>query len=218
MAQQIDAQKLMEQVDRLPMGARCGVYGAVSALVVLLYFFTLHGSTRAALHTAEQQLGKLHQEIAEARNITDNLEAFRARGEELAAQLRYAQERLPKQREMPVLLTDISSLGKKSGLEIRGFDPADKEIDHGFYAEVPINLEFTGKYHETGMFLERLARLSRIVNVTELSMKVENDRDAEPELLFTGIATTFRFLEEREQAPAGRGAPGRAPARGQKGT
>ena len=42
----------------------------------------------------------------------------------------------------------------------------------------------------------RLSRLSRIVNVTELMMKPLDADSDPPKLRVTGIATTFRFLED----------------------
>ncbi len=57
------------------------------------------------------------------------------------------------------------------------------------------------------MFLDRLSRLSRIVNVTTLKMTVDNSRDASPDLKMTGVATTFRFLEPTEGAAVKTSAP-----------
>ena len=206
MAGQLDAQKLLEQLDQLPPPARYGVYAGVAVLVVVLYYLTLYGDAQRKLQVAQGKLATLQGQIAEAKAVAVNLEKFRASGEELREQLRVALERLPNATELPVLLTDISSLGKKAGLEFRAFKPG-KEVEREFYAEVPIDVEFVGKYHEAGVFLDRLSRLSRIVNVTTLKMTVENSRGASPDLKMTGVATTFRFLEPKEGAAGKTGAP-----------
>lgn len=206
MAAQLDAQKLLEQLDQLAPPARYGVYAGVALLVVVIYYFSLYGDAQRKLQVAQSQLATLQGQIAEAKSVAVNLEKFRADGEALREQLRVALERLPNATELPVLLTDISSLGKKAGLEFRAFKPG-KEIEREFYAEVPIDVEFVGKYHEAGVFLDRLSRLSRIVNVTTLKMTVENARDASPDLKMTGVATTFRFLEPKDGSGKGK-APG----------
>jgi type IV pilus assembly protein PilO len=213
MATQLDAQKLLEQLDQLPAPARYGVYAGVALLVVLVYYFSLYGEAQRKLQVAQSKLATLQGEIAEAKAVAVNLEKFRASGEELREQLRAALERLPNATELPVLLTDISSLGKKAGLEFRAFKPG-KEIEREFYAEVPIDVEFVGKYHEAGVFLDRLSRLSRIVNVTTLRMTVENAREASPDLKMTGVATTFRFVEPKDPGPKGKapGTPGKGGA------
>ena len=207
--QQLDAQKLMEQLEQLAPLARVGVYAAVGVAVVLVYYFALHGGVQAKLQRAQNQLSQIQGEIAEARSVASNLESFRQRSEELQEQLRRALERLPNAAQLPVLLTDISSLGKKSGLEFRAFKPKPEVEKDNFYAEVPIDIEFVGKFHEAGVFLDRLARLSRIVNVTELKMSVDNDRDASPDLKVKGVATTFRFLESAASPSKGAGSQGK---------
>jgi type IV pilus assembly protein PilO len=93
-----------------------------------------------------------------------------------------------------VLLTDVSSLGKKAGLEFRAFKPED-EVQKGFYAEVPIRVEFLGTYHQIGVFFDRLSKLSRIVNMNEFGMGLVKESAESPLLEVKGIATTFRFLE-----------------------
>ena len=206
MAAQFDAQKLLEQLDQLAPPARYGVYAGVALLVVVIYYFSLYGDAQRKLQVAQSQLATLQGQIAEAKSVAVNLEKFRADGEALREQLRVALERLPNATELPVLLTDISSLGKKAGLEFRAFKPG-KEIEREFYAEVPIDVEFVGKYHEAGVFLDRLSHLSRIVNVTTLKMTVENSREASPDLKMTGVATTFRFLEPKDGSGKSR-APG----------
>jgi type IV pilus assembly protein PilO len=206
MAAQLDPQKLLEQLDQLAPPMRYAVYAGVAVLVVVIYYFSLYGDAQRQLQAAQSQLATLQGQIAEAKSVAVNLEKFRAEGEALREQLRSALERLPNATELPVLLTDISSLGKKAGLEFRAFKPG-KEIEREFYAEVPIDVEFVGKYHEAGVFLDRLSRLSRIVNVTTLKMTVENAREASPELKMTGVATTFRFLEPKDGSGLGK-APG----------
>ncbi len=87
----------------------------------------------------------------------------------------------------------------ESGLEIRAFDPGQK-VNRGFYAEVPIALEFYGSYHELATFFDRLSRLSRIVNITQLDMKLESNSGDRPKLQIKGVATTFQFLSSSSTA------------------
>ncbi len=209
--QQVDVQKLIEKLEQLPPMGRLGIYAIASVAVVGLYWLTLHGGVQNQLVAAQNQLAQLQGEVAEARAVAANLDSFRKRGEELREELRAALERLPNAAELPVLLTDISSLGKKSGLEFRAFKPKG-EVMRDFYAEVPIDIEFIGKFHEAGVFFDRLSRLSRIVNMTELEMSVSNDDDAHPDLKVKGVATTFRFLDKKAAS-----APGQKGARGGKG-
>lgn len=196
----LDVKEILQQLERLPQAARYGVYGGIFVLVIAVYWMTMYSGEQKTLNTKRAQLTKLESEIAEARAIASNLNKFREQRELLQAELEGALQRLPNDTELPGLLTDISGLGKKSGLEIRSFNPGSK-VSKGFYAEVPISLEFYGGYHDLALFFDRLARLSRIVNVTELKMKLADYTGDSPKLTIRGVATTFQFLD----APAGDG-------------
>jgi len=69
------------------------------------------------------------------------------------------------------------------------------ENNRGFYAEVPIEIEFTGNYHQVATFFDRIAKLDRIVNVGDISMTVNRENLLGTTLKVSGKATTFRFLE-----------------------
>ena len=191
----------LEQMARLPQPARLAVLGGVFVGVLVVYWAIFYsgmltgGGVQKKLSLFDGQLAELQRELAESRSIASNMESFAAKHQALKAELDAALEQLPNETELPVLLTDISSLGKKSGLEFRSFRP-EAERTHGFYAEVPIRIEFLGSYHQAAVFFDRLSRLSRIVNITELEMKHSNAQADPPQLKVEGIATTFRFLEE----------------------
>ena len=185
----------LEQMARLPRPMRFLVLLALFCAVICLYYFGLYPGVREELEDLDSQLAQIELDIQKSRAAESNLQSFQAQQEELEAELELALQRLPNQKELPVLLTDISSLGKKSGLEIRSFKPAP-EIAHGFYAEVPINVEFAGRFHEVAIFFDRLSRLSRIVNITELSMAPKDPKADPPRLVVKGVATTFRFLDD----------------------
>ena len=190
----LDVKKILEQIDRLPAPARFGILAGVAAVLIAVYWFTIFSSTRQNLASLKTQLTQIESDIVEARTVASNLTSFQERQKELEAELRTALQQLPNSSELPVLLTDITSLGKKSGLEIHQFRPRG-EIQRGFYAEVPIALKLYGAYHDVGIFFDRLAHLSRIVNITELAMKLSDYRNDTPRLEVTGIATTYFFVD-----------------------
>jgi len=195
LGEQIDLSQPLQQMAKLPAGARALIVVGVAALVLLAYGFTLYGGASRRAKSLETQLTQVQSKIAESRAVASNLRTFQAKQQDLRAELEIALRRLPNERELPVLLTNMSSLGKKSGLEIRSFRPSG-EINRGFYAEVPINIEFLGRYHEAGLFFDRLSRLSRIVNITQLRMSLADRKSLAPVLTVKGIATTFRFVEQ----------------------
>lgn len=199
MASQLDPNQILQQIERLPFGARLGLLAGVFVLVIGMYWMGIYDGQRQTLEAQRTQLTKLQSEIAESRAVASNLNSFREQREILRKEFEGALQRLPNDTELPGLLTDISGLGKKSGLEIRVFDPG-KKVNRGFYAEVPIALEFYGSYHELATFFDRLSRLSRIVNITQLDMKLASNSGDRPKLQIKGVATTFQFLSSSSTA------------------
>jgi type IV pilus assembly protein PilO len=124
------------------------------------------------------------------------------------------------QREIPGLLKGISTTGKKVGLEVRQFRPL-VEITREYVAEVPVELEVGGSFHEVAMFFDRLSDMNRIVYVKDIQMGAPEERGGKVYLTVTGKAVTFRFLTKEEQEAAKndkkgkrRGRRGRGKAKG----
>jgi type IV pilus assembly protein PilO len=205
----IDAQKLLQKLEKLPAPARGGVLAAIALAVVGLYMMLFFGGNQTTLRSLQTQRAKVEQDIQAARAVANNLESFKRKREELGQQLQAALEKLPESSDLPALLTNISTLGKKSGLEIQTFRQG-KKIDRGFYSEQQIELEFTGFYHDIALFFDRIASLSRIVNLNDLTFTVQSDTGENPTLKVKGVAATFYFNESSRAAPAA-GAP---PAKG----
>ena len=204
MSESLDAQKLLQKLERLPAPARAGVVAAVALAVVGMYLLLFFGGNQTTLKGLQTKRAKVEQDIQAARAVANNLDSFKKKREELGAQLQAALEKLPESSDLPALLTNICTLGKKSGLEIQTFKQG-KKIDRGFYSEQQIELEFTGMYHDIALFFDRVASLSRIVNLTDLTFTVNSDTGESPNLKVKGIAATFYFNEsmnKTEPAPA----------------
>jgi type IV pilus assembly protein PilO len=201
MAEKVDLNSALKRFEALPTPARFGVLGGIVALLLGIYWFALFGSKRTELAAVDKKLAKVESSIQSAKAVAANLESFRKKREELQAQLKEALRKLPTSSDLPQLLTDITSLGKKSGLEIQSFKRGST-IDRGFYSEQQILLQFNGRYHDIGMFFDRLAKLDRIVNITKLDMKLINDIDVDPRLNVSGVAATF-FFNDSQPAMAG---------------
>lgn len=202
MADKLDVNALMKRYEALPSPARFGVLGGIALLIVGVYYAAFFGGMRTELANLDKKLEKVESSIQSAKAVASNLEAFKRKREELQGQLKEALRKLPSSSDLPQLLTDITSMGKKSGLEIESFKRGQK-IDRGFYSEQQILLQFNGRYHDIGMFFDRLAKLDRIVNITKLDMKLINDVDVDPRLKVSGVAATFFFNET--QAPTAGG-------------
>ena len=202
--------KLQVHVDRfakLPKAARMAMVPLAGVVVLGIYAWLAYLPARAELRAAETRERELERKVSEVRAIVSNLGAFDAELADLEQQLKQALRQLPDSTELPGLLTDVTSLGKDAGLEFKAFRPKD-EINREFYAEVPIEIEFSGNYHDIARFFDKVSKLPRIVNVSELNMEIADQKADSTLLKVKGEATTFRFIDNANAPQPG--APGAA--------
>ena len=106
-----------------------------------------------------------------------------------------ALRQLPNEKQLEVLLADISNLGKTAGVEIKSFKRENERSTTSTpRCRSPSKLE--GNYHEIARFFDSISRLPRIVNMGAIDMKVATATAAETRLAVTGTATTFRFVSK----------------------
>jgi type IV pilus assembly protein PilO len=189
---------VLEDVIDLP--PRQKLMGLVGALVVagFLDWSYWYGPRQSGLGELKTQIAERRTELDLRRAKANARDAAERELRELSAELRRAQARLPDQREIADLLSNVAASGRAAGLEITLFRQKP-EVYRDFYAEVPVEMQMRGTYHDVVTFLDRVKRLDRIVNVGDIQLKkpaVEGDRVT---LEAACTTTTFRFLDEAER-------------------
>jgi len=204
----------IEKLGKLPRTYRLAMLPAIAVIVIAAYAYLLYMPAKTTLTAAREQQLQLQRKLSEVRSVAANEEAVKAEIAVLEKKLAVALRQLPDSKELPVLLTDITSLGKNAGLDFRAFRP-QAEVRRDFYAEVPIEIEFLGRFHDVAMFFDEISRLPRIVNIGLLDITIAQQSTVDTMLNVKGSATTFRFVESDpetagETAPAqgARGRPG----------
>jgi len=183
-----------EKLARLPRQYRLAVVCALPVLVLCAYAYLFYAPAQGELAQLRSQQQQLQRKLSEVRTVAANVSRFQVEIASLERKLGVALQQLPNDKELPELLTNISSLGKNAGLEFKSFRPK-QEIDHEFYAEVPIDLELTGHFQDVAHFFDEVSRLSRIVDVNQLEISIAGEGSEETLLDVRGEATTFRFVE-----------------------
>lgn len=194
----------LEKILKLPIYQRglilLALMLAVAGLFVYFLYLPLQEEYAGLVATSDSLQGKLQED----QRIADNLPVFRAEFEKMEALLASALKELPNDKEIPNLLTNISSLAKENGLEVLRFKPGAEQAK-GFYAEVPVELKLAGTYHEVAMFSDAVANLPRIVNINNLALGTPKEEMDRTVLSIDCLATTFRFIEG--SVPQGGGDP-----------
>ena len=186
-------QENIDKVLKLPKAIRMGVLAGIGVLICAGYFFGFYQDSSQELDRLRSEEANLQRKLSEVRLVAGNIDAFETEITQLKVKLKKALRQLPNEKQLEVLLTDISNLGKTAGVEIRSFQ-RQPEIFHDFYAEVPISIQLDGEYHDIGKFFELLAKLKRIVNMESIKILVGTESIESTRLKVSGIATTFRFI------------------------
>ena len=188
-------QSRLDQLSKVSRGARMGILAVIAVLIGAAYYFGYYQGEHEKLMTLRTQELELQRKLSEVRSIAANIGAFEAEITQLEAKLAVALRQLPNQKQLEVLLADISNLGKTAGIKIKSFK-RDNEVMHDFYAEVPISVQLSGTFHEIAKFFDSVSRLPRIVNMGALDLKVSSASAVETRLSVSGTATTFRFVSK----------------------
>jgi type IV pilus assembly protein PilO len=69
-----------------------------------------------------------------------------------------------------------------------------------YYAELPISIRVTGRYHDIGSFTADVANLSRIVTLHNLVIASAATKEAAGNLAMDATARTYRYLDPNEIA------------------
>ena len=105
------------------------------------------------------------------------------------------EKQLPSKAEMDALLSDINQAGLGRSLQFDLFRPGQIAVKD-YYAELPIAIRVTGRYHDMGAFASDIANLSRIVTLNNLNIQPVRDNT----LSMDATAKTFRYLDATEIA------------------
>mgnify|MGYP001579547892 CR=1 FL=1 len=179
---------------KLPAKQKAYILIGIFVLIAGLYWYLRYNPKSAELAELNVRLEKLQAELNESKAIAADLPRFKEEVARLNDELKKALLELPDKREIPSLLTNISKLGIESGLEFIRFKPMS-EIPSGFYAKVPVEISLKGTYHEVATFFDKVSKLSRIVNITNISMSGAKEEGGKIILTTPCLATTYRFIE-----------------------
>lgn len=185
----------LENVGSWPIAPRVTVWAAVIVLCAVLGWFLLWSKQVDELDRLRAEETSLKEQYKQKLQQAINLEELRKQKEQVSQYVLTLEKQLPSKAEMDALLSDINQAGIGRGLQFELFRPGQVNVkDH--YAELPIAVRVSGRYHDLGAFTGDIANLPRIVTLNNLSLQTARDG----QLTMEAMAKTFRYLDEEELA------------------
>ena len=166
-----------------------------------VYFIFLPG--KAEFDALKTSVNELNQKINTNEVKLRRLEELKVENMQLQSQLAMLQAQLPMEQEVSSLLKQVSDLSIESGLEVKLWKPgARKKDSSGMYLEIPVDVEVSGGYHSLASFFDRISKLPRIVNITNLNMDSAKVSGGGTSIQNKFVATTFSaVIEGTEELP-----------------
>ncbi|MCL7486887.1 MAG: type 4a pilus biogenesis protein PilO [Desulfobulbaceae bacterium] len=186
---------------------KLAIFIALLVVPIGLFYFLVYTKNVQQIDNLNKQKATLQAEIAKAKKAAAELDKMKAAKMETEELFKKTATVLPKEKEIPGLLTSISDLGKRAGLEFNQFKPGG-EIPKDFYAEIPVDIQIKGPYHNLGYFLDKVSKLERIVTVDNINISSPKKEGNEMILSSNCRLTTYRYTGIQQAQPQ-KGKPGR---------
>jgi len=190
-----------------------------AALITAALHFTLFKSQRAANDQAQSALDLKLRENAELESYAPKLKDMERQLANLKQQLEIERRIVPDEKEVDGFIKMLDAEALKAGIEIRRYT-SQPISTREFYTEMPFELELDGPYYSVLNFFDRVGKLERIVNMSNLLVstikkpsdaKVKHTYQYAPNESVVATCEATTFFSHDLAPPAG------APAKGKGG-
>jgi type IV pilus assembly protein PilO len=178
-----------------PPVPRYGLFVLTTVLVIVALWFAWLSGSQDELQAAQAEELSLKEDYKVKLTKAVNLDILKKQREQVQQYVTQLEKQLPSKAEMDALLSDINQAGLGRSLQFDLFRPGQVAVKE-YYAELPISIKVTGRYHDIGAFASDIANLSRIVTLNNLSIAPKQDGT----LSLESTAKTFRYLDQDEVA------------------
>lgn len=139
-------------------------------IVLALGYVLLISAKVTANQQAKAQQQKLLSDFQSKHHQLQVAKQQQQHMQQLQANFEQQLKQLPKQEQVPVLLTALHQLGQKSGLNIQNMQ-LEAAVQQDFLLEQPILIEAQGDYHAFGHFVSEIAKLPQLVTLHDFSIE-----------------------------------------------
>ncbi len=183
-------QKHLNKIKALPLYVQGIISALPSVILIALFIFFIYLPKSTEIETMNAKVVKLSSDIKIAEAKVKRLDALIIENEQLKKKLARLKEQLPEEKEVSVLLRQVSEAGRGAGMEILFWKPEPKKTNpEGLYVEIPVKVEVIAQYHRFGDFLSLVSRLPRLVNISDIVIKNEGKGNEAPR---DAISVTFK--------------------------
>jgi type IV pilus assembly protein PilO len=185
---------------KMPWYAQIGVFVVISAGLIGAFYYFVESKKQVELAAKATELSEIRGRVSRGREMARQLPAFKKEIATLEARLASLKPILPDERDVGDLLRRVQTLATQSNLKVLGFKPM-AITSNEMHAEWPIALQLEGNYHNLGLFLDRVSKFPRIINIGSMQIAQKDEPTATASMTINATATTFVLVDPPPPAP-----------------
>jgi type IV pilus assembly protein PilO len=192
-------------LSKLPWWGQIGAFVLVCGMAIYGFYHFYVQDADADLALKQTHLTALRGDINKGVATASRLPEFQSQVTDLERRLESLKNVLPEQKDVADILRRLQGLATQSNLTLLRFTPvAPKQLPQ--YSEVPYRLTAEGSFHNLGLFLDRVSKFPRIINIGDISI-VANPRATTAGTTIIADCTATTFVMQDAGGRGGRGAP-----------
>ena len=187
-------------LSKLPWYAQIGIFVAIAGVLLGLFYYLYEKPQQEQIAVQAKELSEINGRISRGQAMARQLPEFKKEISTLEARLDSLKPILPDERDVGDLLRRVQTLAVQSNLKVNFFRP-QAITTQAMHAEWPIALQFEGNYHNLGLFLDRVSKFPRIINIGAMQIAQKADATAAASLTIGATATTFVLVDAPPPVP-----------------
>jgi len=193
--------ELISKILARPRPQKLAILGGVVLLLIVIDYLYVYTPTGERMSSLNEEITNVRADRDRKKAIAANMPKVQRDIREWDIKLKAAVSQLPDSREIPELLSNVSTKARESGLEIVLFRPRP-ENRRDFYAEIPVDIVVRGGFYNAVSFFDEVGKLNRLVNIDNIDFKNPKVTGDQVNMEISTLATTYRFLDESERKKA----------------
>lgn len=161
----------IKEIGAWPLVLRVAAIAGVVLVAMIASYFLVFSSELGDLSDAHKKLDDKKKEFKDQYAQAINLDAFKAQMSEMETAYQEYVNELPSASNIPELIDTLTKIGERSGLTFSSIKIGDPKLVAGFYMMLPLTINVTGTYHNFGIFVSEIGKMSRIVTISDFAIK-----------------------------------------------
>ena len=203
----------MEKIKALVWYWQLALLVGVASVIYFGVYYFVTSETRVEVQALNEQVAQLQAKNQVAQIATQRINEFRALY--AAKQQEYDELKilLPEEREITVVLAGLQDTARQSRLILSRFTPREDTQQDSIMAK-PVEVEVDSNFNNLREFFDKMAKLQRIVSISDFSLKQLDKQSADRTLHSQFLLTAYyaspdnlATADQNGQAPPTQPAP-----------